>query len=71
MMRREQWYGWLIKFVDVWKEQVSDVGRKCLAEKFPNDSPGDLDKERVIDYIWEQMSTCNFYTQLFRIVAKT
>ena len=50
MMRREQWYGWLSKFVDVWHEQVSEVGRKCLAEKFPYDSPGDLDKERVIDY---------------------
>jgi len=74
MMRREQWYGWLSKFVDVWHEQVSEVGRRCLAEKFPYDSPGDLDKERVIKITFgKHMSTCTHccLTQLLKLTDMT
>merc|ERR1711892_109445 len=45
IMRREQWYNWFASNVDIWLYEVDTIGeRKCLTDKFPYDSPGDLDK---------------------------
>ena len=52
IMRREQWYNWFASNVDIWLYEVDTIGeRKCLTDKFPYDSPGDLDKERVLELI--------------------
>ena len=45
-MRQEQFKGWFMKILKTFFDDVtgSDIN-KCVAEKFPGDSPGDLGKE--------------------------
>ena len=45
-------YSWFHKILLTWYKDVTEAGpkkdrRKCLNDKFPNDSPGNLDKESV------------------------
>ena len=49
--RIAQFTRWLIRIFDVWYVDVTEASdkatRKCLTDKFPHDSPGNLDKESV------------------------
>ena len=47
--RVEQFQKWFLTIFHAWYADVIDASitgtRKCLTEKFPDDSPGNLDKE--------------------------
>ena len=46
----------------MWLYEVDTLGdRKCLTNKFPYDSPGDLDKERVLELNFMKKKLCKVH----------
>ena len=73
--RKERFQRWFVKIFNFWYRDVTEASnagaRQCLTDNFPNDSPGNLDKESVfLDPLWASFSKVGYPNFRFFITVK-